>query len=44
VIEARVTSKGDAGLVRTENKVSNQNGEVVLVYTPQRLVSRAPKT
>jgi acyl dehydratase len=42
VIEARVTSKGDTGLVRTENRVSNQNGEIVLVYTPQRLVSRAP--
>jgi len=38
VVEARRASKGDRGLVRTENRVVNQRGETVLVYTPLRLV------
>ncbi|MDB5452529.1 MAG: hypothetical protein JWO33_1107 [Caulobacteraceae bacterium] len=42
VIEARLTSAGDRGLVRTENQVKNQKGETVLVYTPLRLVRRKP--
>ena len=40
VIEHRLTSKGDRGLVRFANKVLNQNGEVVLEYTPLRLLKR----
>jgi acyl dehydratase len=38
VIEARVESKGRRGLVRTENRVVNQNGEAVIIYRPMRLV------
>jgi acyl dehydratase len=40
VIEARLTSAGDRGLVRTRNEVRNQAGEVVLTYEPLRLVRR----
>jgi acyl dehydratase len=42
VIEARLTSSGDKGLVRTRNTVSNQAGQVVLVYQPLRLVRCRP--
>lgn len=38
VIEARLTSKGDRGLVRTQNTVKNARGEMVLVYRPLRLM------
>src|SRR5512140_283263 len=38
ITEARKTSKGNRGLVRTENKVVNQNGETVLTYNPLRMV------
>lgn len=38
VIEARPTSRGDRGLVRTRNSVIRGNGDVVLVYTPLRLM------
>jgi len=40
VIEYRLTSKGDRGLVRFANKVLNQNGEIVLEYNPLRLLRR----
>jgi len=40
VLEARLTSKGDRGLVRTANKVVNQRGETVLEYNPLRLLKR----
>ena len=40
VIEHRLTSKGDRGLVRFANKVNNQRGEVVLEYNPLRLLKR----
>ena len=40
VREARLTSKGDRGLVRFANKVVNQRGEVVLEYNPLRLLKR----
>ncbi|HXZ51702.1 MAG TPA: acyl dehydratase [Burkholderiales bacterium] len=40
VIEHRLTSKGDRGLVRFANKVLNQNGEAVLEYNPLRLLKR----
>lgn len=40
ITEARLTSKGDRGLVRAINRVVNQRGETVLVYTPLRLVKR----
>jgi acyl dehydratase len=38
VSELRATSKGNRGLVRSENQVINQKGEVVLVYTPLRMM------
>lgn len=38
VREVRQTSKGNRGLVRTENQVVNQKGETVLVYNPLRMM------
>lgn len=43
VIEARPTSDGKRGLVRTRNTVVKQDGTVVLVYTPLRLVLCRPR-
>jgi len=40
VIEHRLASKGDRGLVRFANKVMNQRGEAVLEYNPLRLLKR----
>jgi acyl dehydratase len=40
VVEHRLTSKGDRGLVRFANKVVNQRGESVLEYNPLRLLKR----
>src|SRR6266850_1280648 len=40
VIEHRLTSKGDRGLVRFANRVVNQRGEPVLEYNPLRLLKR----
>ena len=42
VIEHRLTSKGDRGLVRFANKVVNQRGETVLEYNPLRMLKRKP--
>ena len=42
VIEHRLTSKGDRGLVRFANQVVNQRGETVLAYDPLRMVKRRP--
>jgi acyl dehydratase len=38
VTEARLTSKGDRGLVRFANQVVNQRGETVLAYDPLRML------
>jgi acyl dehydratase len=38
VAEVRATSKGNRGLVRTENRVVNQKGQVVLAYNPLRMM------
>ncbi len=40
VIETRPTSKSDRGLIRTINRVVNQEDNVVLTYNPLRLVKR----
>ena len=40
VTEARLTSKGDHGLVRFANKVVNQRGETVIEYNPLRMLKR----
>ena len=42
VVEARLTSKGDRGLVRFANKVINQEGKAVLEYNPLRMLKRKP--
>ena len=42
VVEHRLTSKGDRGLVRFANKVVNQKGETVLEYNPLRMLKRKP--
>jgi acyl dehydratase len=42
VTEARLTSKGDRGLVRFANKVVNQKGATVLEYNPLRMLKRKP--
>lgn len=39
VTEIRPTSKGGRGLVRTRNEIVNQRGEVVITYTPLRLMT-----
>jgi acyl dehydratase len=41
ITESRPTSKG-RGLVRAKNTVRNQRGEIVLVYTPLRMVAGKP--
>lgn len=38
VVEARPTSKGNRGLVRTMNRVVNQRGETVITYNPLRMM------
>jgi hypothetical protein len=38
VVESRLTSKADRGLVRTENTVTKGSGETVIIYRPLRLV------
>ena len=40
VVEHRLTSKGDRGLVRFANKVVNQRVETVLEYNPLRLLKK----
>lgn len=38
VVEARATAKPGRGIVKTVNRVVNQRGEVVMTYSPTRLV------
>jgi hypothetical protein len=38
VVEARLTSTADRGLVRTKNTVTKGSGETVIVYRPLRLM------
>jgi acyl dehydratase len=40
VVEARLTSRGDRGLVRFANKVVVQDGRTVLEYNPLRMLKR----
>lgn len=40
VVEARLTSKGDRGLVRFANRVLKQDGSVVLEYNPLRMLKK----
>ena len=38
VTAARMTSRGDRGVVTTRNEVRNQRAELVMVYTPSRMI------
>jgi len=38
VTAARMTSRGDRGVVTTRNEVRNQRGELVMVFTPSRMI------
>jgi len=38
VTSKRLTSRGDRGIVDTRNEVRNQNGELVMVFTPSRMI------
>lgn len=38
VTAARLTSRGDRGVVTTRNEIRNQRGEVVMVFTPSRMI------
>ena len=38
VTAARLTSRGDRGVVTTRNEVRNQRGELVMVFTPSRMI------
>jgi len=40
VVEARLTSKGDRGLVRFLNKVITEENKIVLEYNPLRLLKK----
>jgi acyl dehydratase len=42
VIESRATRSGSRGIVVTRNRVTNQEGEVVMEYEPTRLIKTAP--
>ena len=44
VTEQRPTSKGGRGVVTTRNRVVNQDGVVVMTYTPARLTRAATVT
>ncbi len=35
---ARLTSRGDRGIVTTRNEVFNQHGNLVMVYSPTRMI------
>jgi acyl dehydratase len=41
VIEVKQTSKGNNGLVRTKNNIVNQRGDVVIAYTPLRMLKHS---
>lgn len=43
VTEIKQASKGNRALVRTDNKVINQNGDVVMTYDPLRMMKGDPK-
>ncbi len=42
VIESRAAAKGNRGLVRTRNTVVNQHAEIVMIYTPLRMMKGRP--
>lgn len=38
VTAAKMTSRGDRGVVTTRNEVRNQHGDLVMVFTPSRMI------
>lgn len=45
VLEARLSrSRPGRGILRTRNRVVNQNGDTVLVYTPVRMIKCRPES
>ena len=42
VTESRAASKGNRGLVRTRNAVVNQKDEIIMIYTPLRMMKGRP--
>lgn len=42
VTESRAASKGNRGLVRTRNTVTNQKGDAVIIYSPLRMMKGRP--
>ncbi len=44
VVQIKPASKGNRALVRTENRVINQKGEVTLTYNPLRMIKGRPKS
>lgn len=42
VTESRPASKGNRGLVRTRNTITNQHGEIVMIYSPLRMMKGRP--
>jgi acyl dehydratase len=42
VVQIKPASKGNRALVRTENKVINQNGTLTLTYNPLRMMKGRP--
>ena len=42
VTESRAASKGNRGLVRTRNTITNQKGDTVMVYAPLRMMKGRP--
>ena len=42
VTEARATSQGDRGIVTTRNLVRRQDGQIVMEYSPTRLIAGPP--
>jgi acyl dehydratase len=43
VSQIKPTSKGNRALVRTDNSVVNQNGDVVMTYNPLRMMKGRPQ-
>ncbi len=38
VTAARMTSRGDRGVITTRNEIRNQRGELVMIFTPSRMI------
>jgi acyl dehydratase len=43
VTQARPASKGNRGIVTTRNLVRNQDGQIVMQYSPTRMIAGPPQ-